>query len=308
VSEHSIKDIPQITYEPAKKKDYLEFFLLKVFSILWNIIPEKLAMFFSSKLSSCVKIFFTKRNDLALEKISKNLAVNNDSAQRILSEAYINFACNWVAMVRSQKITVQIVKEHMNLIGFKQFEELKKQGRGAIVANMHLGWWEISPRIFHLLEIPLAVMVAVQHNPLSDKFINHYRSQGGYHSILHNRLSVRHTLRFLKSGGFLVIVADIDAGKNGIVVPFLGEKSSTSNWPAQLALKTDSPIIVGINYCDENKKRTFEMQEAIDPRDFTSSSDSIHDITLAMNNNMSSVIERFPGQWFWLQRRWKSKL
>ncbi len=307
MSEHSINNIPQITYDSAKKKHYLEFFFLKSFSVLWNLIPEKLAMFCSAQLSYTVKLFLTKRNTLALDKISQNLNVNNDTAQTILSESYINFACNWVAMVRSQKITVQIVKEHMNLIGFSQFEELKSQGRGAVIANMHLGWWEISPRIFHLLEIPLAVMVAVQHNPLSDKFINYYRSQGGYHSILHNRLSVRHTLRFLKNGGFLVIVADIDAGKNGIVVPFLNEQSSTSNWPAQLAVKTDSPIIVGINYEDENNKRTFEMQKAIDPRDYKNKN-SIHDITLAMNNNMSALIERFPGQWFWLQRRWKSKL
>jgi Kdo2-lipid IVA lauroyltransferase/acyltransferase len=301
-----LEHIPAIAYDPPKRKHYVEYFLFKCFSILWNILPETLSMYCSAKIAIFTKIFLKKRNQTAIEKIQQNLNKDEQQSNLILTESYINFAHNWVAMVRSEKITRKIVLEHMKLFGFDQFKNYKKEGRGVIIANMHFGFWEISPRIFHLMEIPLAVMVAVQHNPLSDQFINRFREQKGFHKVLHNRLSVRHTLRFLKKGGFLVIVADIDAGRNGIPVPFLNEISSTSNWPAQLSVKTDAPIIVGLNYLDVDKKRTFEMNKAIDPRDYANKDNEIEEITLEMNNRMSKIIEDKPGQWFWLQRRWKT--
>jgi Kdo2-lipid IVA lauroyltransferase/acyltransferase len=300
--------IPEIVYEKAKKKDYLEFFFFRVFSFIWQCFPQKVSIYLCSRVALILKAVFKKRNSLAIEKITQNLNVDQEKADDILSGAYVNFSSCWVAMVNCNHITTKMIKEQMNLIGFGQFDELKKQGRGAIIANMHIGWWEISPRVFRLLEIPLAVMVAVQHNPLSDKYINKFRAQEGYHKILHNRLSVRHTLKFLKNGGFLVIVADVDAGRHGIPLPFLNENGSTSTWPAQLSKKTDSPIIVGINYNSNNNVRTFEMHKAFDPRDYEGSEDSVKEMSLAMNDKMSAIIEEYPEQWFWLQRRWKTEV
>lgn len=302
----TVKYFPPVHYEKADFKHYLEYVVFRGISFVWQVLPEAVSMQMAKSLAHFIKPFVKKRNQLSIEKMIQNLSLEPVIAEKVLLESYENFACNWVAMARSYHLTREVMLQNLKRTGFNQLEACKKEGRGVIMATLHFGWWELNPRIFQLLEIPLAIMVAVQHNPLSDRFINSFREQNGFHEVLHNRLSVRHTLRFLKEGGVLVIVADIDAGPHGSMLPFLGEKASTSRWPAELSQRTDSVVTICTNYKNEQGQRQIDINPVIDPRDYSKDRSGIEKLTTEMNDQMSDIIKKHPEQWFWMQRRWKT--
>src|SRR5262249_60444581 len=56
---------------------------------------------------------------------------------------------------------------------------------------------------------------------------------------------VRELVRRLRAGRSIALLADQDAGRQGVFVPFLGRPASTATGPAWLSLATGAPIVFG---------------------------------------------------------------
>lgn len=107
-------------------------------------------------------------------------------------------------------------------------------------------------------------------------------------------------LRHLKGGGAVMILNDLYVGK-GIDIEFLGRPAMTSLSAAELALKFKAPLIpfYGIREPDDLGFRV-ELEAPIPPTDART-------MTAALNRSLAARIERNPGQWFWIHRRWKRR-
>ncbi|MBF0196171.1 MAG: lysophospholipid acyltransferase family protein [Planctomycetes bacterium] len=304
--EELIKTLPEISYGKPKFKHRLEYLPFIIFSTFLEVLPLSLSRFFVHRLADFARLFLKKRNELSIEMMGKTLKSSPKEASDTLKKSYYNFADNWLSLCKNRPNGAQ--EKNINFHGFDFLKKAHKEGRGVVISTAHLGHWEYVPRLLYQAKIPVAIMATVQHNPLCDKYFNERRSLGGYHRILHNRLGVRHSLSFLKKGGILLILADIDIGPKGLRIPFMGIPASTPKWPAELSLRTNSYLVVGHNHkADHSHEIT--LNEPIDPHLLEGNKDDkVHELSHQMNNQLSEIIFQHPEQWFWLQRRWKSKV
>jgi KDO2-lipid IV(A) lauroyltransferase len=255
-------------------------------------------------LVSVAKPFVKKRIQKNAAMAAEVLKCDPQHALKIVEESLYHFALNWLAQVAPDKV-VRPGRERQ--VGFELLERNQKEGRGTLLLCMHMGLWEFTSRSFYNEEQTTAVIVAVQHNPLCDKIFNDLRTHNGFHRMIHNRLGVRHLLKYLKKGGSVGILADVDIGKTGICVPFCGKMASTPSWPAELAMRTDAKLLMCVNHVEDGVPIT-TLEDMPDPRDFVKREHGTWELSKAINDAMSEKVLQYPEQWFWMQRRWKTPI
>ncbi len=300
----ALRSLPAIEYGKPRLKHYLEYIAYQAFSVIWQVVPRAVAHGGVSCLVSVLRHAMVRLNRRAREDIGKSLGTNCTQTNKILAESYRNVGKTWVDLVRLPKVPPGAFRcENTEVLA-----EMAKQERGVVLIGGHLGCWELTPYVMNACGFPSAVMAAVQHNPLCDRAFNRKREQGETR-MLHNRLGVRHLYRLLKAGGRIGIVADVDVGKNGMFIPFLGRKASTPSWPAELCVRTNSAMVMLESYVDENNILIYRLHPAVMAAAFGEDKDAqLVGLTTHMNDSFSQFIRAHPGQWFWQQRRWKTPL
>lgn len=301
--EHPVQ-IPELSYGEPKFKHRLEYTAFRSFSFLLSLLPLKLSFIFVHLLADFARVILKKKSRETFQSIQEKLKCEDREAHAILKKSYHTFAENWALLCQSYNDKNNVPEFSPEI---KQlFEKAKKENRGIIFATGHLSWWEQVPKILHHQSHAIAITVAVQHNPLFDKYVNQQRTCGGFHSILHNRLGIRHTFNYLKKGGHLVILADVDVREKGIPVPFMKQLASTPKWPAELSIRTNSLLCTTRHKIEHDGTQSIQVGPVIDPNDFTNKDTAIYEISKQMNDSLSKFVYDTPEQWFWLQRRWKT--
>ena len=118
-------------------------------------------------------------------------------------------------------------------------------------------------------------------------------------------LSIRKSLGCLRRNEILYIIADQQQRRGGIAVPFFGRMAYTPPGPAIFSLKTGAPVLPMFVLRESELGRTLVIGEPIAlERTFDDRKD-IETLTAKLTSVIEDTVRRYPGQWAWLNRRWK---
>lgn len=184
-------------------------------------------------------------------------------------------------------------------------------GRPVIILSGHYGNWELAVSIFGLLGFRMGVVARMLDNQYLNNWFQQARRNTG-HRLLAKKGGFDDMTRLLERRGFVAVLADQDAGANGVFVDFFHRPASTHKAIALLAHEYQALICVGYAARLDDSWTTdglprFELgcEEVIDPLDCTSD-DPVRELTQRYTTAIERVIRRAPHQYFWLHRRWKS--
>jgi KDO2-lipid IV(A) lauroyltransferase len=190
--------------------------------------------------------------------------------------------------------------------------EGRASGRGLLLLTAHIGNFELLARIFGSLVAPVAVF----HRPLGiaevDAFLVRERLRCGV-TTLGRGAAVRDSLRILASGGCVAIPLDQNQREGrGIFVDVLGRAACTSTVLARLSLTSGAPVLPVFAVWKEGATSPFigELVPApvrsgrLDPADREV---LIRNLTTRYSAEVDRVVRRFPHQWNWAHRRWKTR-
>jgi KDO2-lipid IV(A) lauroyltransferase len=157
----------------------------------------------------------------------------------------------------------------------------------------------------HLLGVKTAVIQQRQKNPLVDAHMKRLRERWGM-EIIYTRGAVRNSLEKLKQGKLVGLLADQDAGNRGVFVPFFGRPSATHVGAAVLFLKSHAPLYFAV--CVRKPDGTYQlrMEKVIDSNCEEAHQMSVEQITAKFTARLEAWIRRYPEQYFWMHRRWKT--
>jgi KDO2-lipid IV(A) lauroyltransferase len=191
--------------------------------------------------------------------------------------------------------------------GFENYAQAKDQGKGVLFLTAHFGNWELSSFAHGVYGYPLNFIVRELDNPLIDALINRYRGLSGGHAI-EKRDSAREVLRAFQHGEAVGILADQNMlASDGVFVDFFGRPACTTPGPARLARKTGAPVVLGLVIWDAKIKK---YRLRFDPIEWIKRHDPEEEI-LVNTANFTRLIEeyvrRYPDQWLWVHRRWKTR-
>jgi KDO2-lipid IV(A) lauroyltransferase len=191
--------------------------------------------------------------------------------------------------------------------GFENYARAQSQGRGMFFLTAHFGNWELGSFAHGIYGYPCQFVVRELDNPLIDQLINHYRCLSGGKAIEKNEFA-RGVLRAFAEGQAVGVLTDQNmSSSEGVFVDFFGRLACTTTGPARVARKTGVPIVLGLVIWDA-KLRKYRLR--FDAVDWIKRDDPEAEI-LANTANFTRLIEeyarRYPDQWLWVHRRWKTR-
>ena len=117
---------------------------------------------------------------------------------------------------------------------------------------------------------------------------------------------VRRVFEALRANRWVALLADQDARRHGVFVPFIGLASSTPTGPAQIALATGAPIIMGAITRRPDGRHVIEVDAPLPVPD-AGPADAVRALTAAHAAWLERRVRDRPDGWFWLHRRWKTE-
>ncbi len=200
------------------------------------------------------------------------------------------------------------IAELVEYEGFEHFEAARAQGRGVIFFTGHLGAWELSAYAHALYGHPLTILARPIDNPLVEALVARYRAGSG-NRVLSKHRDLRALVSSLRRGETVGILADVHVQpRHGVFCQFFGRPACTSPLVARLARRTGAAVIPGYLVWDAARGRHRLIFEAAVPLARTADeSFDVKENTARLTRRWEAIVRRYPDQWLWIHRRWKSQ-
>lgn len=256
------------------------------------------------------------RRRVALENLTQAFPEKSAAEiKKIARRSYENLGMMMLEYLRLPKLSDHEFRRHIRLAMAQEhnpFERALALGKGAICMTGHFGNWEYLGALAAAMGYPMIYLYQEQSNPYVDAMIRHIRTQM-HMPIIPRGAALRGILKALREKKFVAILADQDAGANGIFVDFLGRPASTAQGPAAFVLKTAAPMVFcvavrepGGRHRIEGELLTFEFSGNA-PVAELDEKEKLRQITAAWTKVLEKYIRQYPDHWFWMHRRWKTQ-
>ena len=184
------------------------------------------------------------------------------------------------------------------------------QGKGLLVLTGHFGNWEVAT-VAGMRQFPKCNgWFYFVRRPLKPAWLNDFvtrRFRRSGFGTLGKRGTLDSILELLGRGAILVYVLDQHAaGKEGVVVDFLGHPASTFKSLAVLALNTGAPVIPACCWREPDGKHVLRFEDPLPLIECEDTGEAIRRNTRSYNEALERMLLRHPEQWIWMHRRWKA--
>ena len=218
--------------------------------------------------------------------------------------AYTHLGRETMQTLRMSKMRPEHVRDIVrHEIGRERFYEAIDEGRGVVLVAGHFGNWELGAASVAANGRAIDVVYQRQRNPLFNDAIVKARERLGLR-LIDRRVAAREALKSLRAGRVVAFVADQNAGRSGVFVPFFGRLASTHRGPALLAVRSGAPIFFGAAV--RRGDHYLGMTEEITVPRLGDTDQVVHRITAAFTAVLERLVREYPGQYFWHHRRWKT--
>ena len=229
--------------------------------------------------------------------------------QALLGRTFRHLGVQLAEFCQMSRYSAACVKrEVMRYEGLDYFLEAERRGNGVLVLTGHLGAWELSSFVHSLLGHPMGMVIRRLDNALVDGLVNRIRCQHG-NRVLHKDDFARGLLTAMSRGETVGILMDTNmTPPQGVFVPFFGVEACTASGLARVARKTGAAVVPGFLLWSETEGRyvlhfgeELQLQVTADAE-----ADALANTALFARVT-ESYIRRYPDQWLWLHRRWKTR-
>jgi KDO2-lipid IV(A) lauroyltransferase len=289
---------------------YLQYLLLKGFSLFINLLPEGFALGCGKQLGNMFFHLDWKRRKVALENL--HLAFGREKPKEellaIAQGAYQNLGMMAIEFFRIPKMDVETFKKKVTIEGLEEALKLLEKGRGMLLLLSHFGNWEMMGIMSKLIGDPILVLAKpMKKNKRVDQYITEIRNAAGLEVVSTIKAS-RTVIKALSKNRIVGILIDQRAKRSeGVWADFFGKKAPTTPGLAVLAMKTGAPVVPVFMVRNGFGKHRMIIQN---PLDLVHTGDIKKDVeanTQLFNHTLESMIRQYPDQWFWVHRRWERK-
>jgi KDO2-lipid IV(A) lauroyltransferase len=241
-----------------------------------------------------LELAFPEKSPLERRKILRGVYV---SLGRLLGEA-----CLFPRYTQRNASQVAVYQ------GFENFEAAEKRGKGVLLLTGHFGGWEVGSFFHSLQGHPMQIVVRPLDNPHVDALVTRYRSLHG-NTMIGKQEFARGLLAAMRKNRTVGILMDTNmTPPQGVFVDFFGIPACTASGVARVALHTDAAVVPAFTIWDPVlRKYRVEFDR---PVELVRTGDHEADIvanTAIFTRILEDYVRRYPDQWLWVHRRWKTR-
>jgi KDO2-lipid IV(A) lauroyltransferase len=290
-------------------QENLEYGLVRAVAGCLGRMPRGLARLLAACLAFAVYWCFGRLRRVGVRNLQLALPeLPSKTRKRILRRVYIYLGWQLVEFCRMTRYTAENIRDWMRTEGLEHYLAAQARGKGVLIITGHLGAWELSSFYHSLMGHPMGMIIRNLDNRRLDAFVNGIRCLHGNFVISKDDFG-RGLLKAIHAGGTVGILMDTNmTPPQGEFVPFFGIDACTGTGLAHIARQTGAAVLPGFMFWEPAERRYvlhFGPEVEI-PRTADRAADILEG-TRRATAAIESWIRRYPDQWLWIHRRWKTR-
>ena len=287
----------------------IEYWLVLAVARTLGWMPRAVARLFADGLAWAVYWGLGRLRRVGVCNLSLAMPhLSPDDRTKILRGVYRHLGWQLVEFCRMPRYTAENTQGWIRTEGLEHYVAARARGRGVLVLTGHLGAWELSSFYHSLMGYPMGMVIRHLDNRWLDDFVNGIRCLHG-NRVLSKDDFARGLLTAMRAGETVGILMDTNmTPPQGVFVNFFSRSACTASGLARVALKTGAAVLPGFLLWEPAEGRYvlhFGPQLVL-ARTGNPESDILA-ATQQCNDVLDAWIRRYPDQWLWIHRRWKTR-
>ena len=290
-------------------REKLEFAFVWVFVHLLGVLPRRVARGLGAGIGWTAFRLLGRLRRVGLRNLELAFPQMGEAErERTLRAVYRNLGYLLAEFCLMPGYTAESASRFIRYEGLENYLRARDKGKGVLVLTGHLGAWELSSFYHSLMGYPMAMVIRRLDNPLVDAFVNRIRCMHG-NRVIHKDDFARGLIAAMRTGQTVGFLMDTNmTPPQGVFVPFFGVMACAASGMARVAAKTGASVVPGFLLWDESERkyvlRFGEELEVVHTGD--AERDAVTN-TARFTAVIEQYVRRYPEQWLWMHRRWKTR-
>jgi len=272
-------------------------------------LPPRVALRLADLAAEVAFVLARSRREVALENLRLAFGAGLDAARRIAlaRDSFRHLARTPVELAFARRLLQGRAARARRLAYPGTSADVLAAARvgGGVFVTAHLGNWEVAAVGCRLGGLDPLPMARTLDSALAEALLTRWRGTrtGG---VLEKRGGLSGAQEHLRQGGWVGMLADQNAGRHGLFVPFFGVAASTFPTPVTLALRAGVPLWLGACLRRPGEPFAFDLHAepiAIGPQG--GARDRVRATIERLHERLEALVLRDPAQYHWLHRRYK---
>lgn len=298
----------------AKKRLYIRirdtifYWLVLVVVTTLRLLPRRPALLIMRGIGHLIFRLSKKNRSRTIRHLT--FAFGNEKStteiKQLAHRVFLHFTTAAADFIRLPNIIKAGINNLITVEGIEHLDQALAPGRGALMITAHFGNWELLGAWLAQNGYPLKVVGTSLFDDRLDRIIVETRNSAGYTNIARGK-STREIIRSLKDGHPVGMLIDQDTKVQGVFVNFFGQPAFTPTGPVVLARKFKLPLVPIFMRIKDDFTYHIECSK---PIDLVFTDNEEHDIlvnTQRCSDVYEQLIRRYPEQWVWMHKRWKTQ-
>lgn len=279
-------------------------------SLIIKVIPAGWLYGFAQKIARIGYLIARKQRKIALESLE--IAFGKEKTKEEIDQ--IARACfTFMAKAGLELMFLmdrpELLKRRVEIVNRENLQAALAKGRGVILISAHFGNFALMLARLSLEGYKVGGIMRHMRDKRVEKIFMAKRTKLGIKTIYSQprKVCVEETIRSLRNNEIIFIPIDQNFGSGGIFVDFFGKKAATAKGPVVLAKRTKAvilPVFI-LRQKDDTHKIIFEPPFNLEEKE--TPEDTVLVNIQRLTNIIESYIRRYPAEWGWIHRRWKSR-
>ena len=283
---------------------------INICSLIVRIIPPSYLYAFAKNIAALAYFFAKKQRKIALDSLG--IAFGKEKSKQeiegIAKDCFVYIAKSAVELMFFFD-KPQALRTRVQIQGKENLDRALASGRGVILVSAHFGNFPLLLGRLAVDGYKVGGIMKPMHDARMEKIFFKKREKFGVKTIYSQPRNecVNNSIAALRNNELIFIPIDQNFGTGGIFVDFFGQKAATATGPVILAQRTKAALVPCfiLRQPLDRHKIIFEAELKLEQGNGT------QDVILVniqkLTNIIESYIRKYPAEWGWIHRRWKSK-
>jgi KDO2-lipid IV(A) lauroyltransferase len=287
----------------------VQYSLARLLLVVFGLLPRRAAYSAGRFIGQALYRLAARQRKVAFHNLTMALPdLSHEERVRIVKGVFDNIGRLLVEFSHFPELNHGNIPDLVEYEGLDHYQEALARGNGVLFLTAHVGAWELSSFAHSVYGYPMKFLTRPIDNTLVEKLITRYRTRAG-NDVISRTDATRGVLRALGKNEAVGILIDQNTIRSeSVFADFFGIPAATTPGLATFALRTDAAVVPGfIRWDPARQKHILEFQSRVElVRTGDRQADTISN-TAKFNRIIEDFVRRYPDQWLWIHRRWKTR-
>jgi KDO2-lipid IV(A) lauroyltransferase len=284
---------------------------LRILDRFFHALPPRRLLWAGDFLGLAFYHLVPKKWRIARRNLDLAFGSGLDTASKeiIIRKMYRNLGRGFAEIICADRLDRRRARAIFTAEDIRKTDAAFAQGRGLLVLTAHFGNWGLLSTVFAAAGYPVNVLTKPVKDPVLDEFWRSRLSRTGLRLLTRDD-AMNKMMRCLKNKEAVGFVLDQNRpADQGVFVDFFSRPACTISALAVLAMMTRSPVLPVFLLRDDADpvRHRILIGDVLSFEYPSDGSDAVEHNTQKYTRIIEDVVRKYPDQWIWLHRRWKTR-